>query len=288
MDVNKQSFLIYKSFYEPIKHLNNEDLGKLFRVIFEYNLASDNGGNVNGFDVAPEIKMAFEFFKNQFLLDEVKYAKRVEASRTNGLQGGRPPKNLENLDKPNKPTGLSSNLENLDKPRKADKDNVKDKEKVKDKDKEKDFKNITSGYSDEFEKWWSVWWSKKWRGTGGVKSTAYKYWKLQKGKLTPEKILLAMLNYMKACSKANSYHKDAQGFLNPQNGLVEQFLDYKPQPDVEVDRSVPIAVSFKNQRQVVRASLVSMNKEQAAAYWEEIPESWKQDLKIQELFRLKN
>ena len=60
MDVStRQSFVIYKSFYEPIRHLNDVELGKLFRVIFEYNIANDNGGNVNGFDVAPEIKRAF-------------------------------------------------------------------------------------------------------------------------------------------------------------------------------------------------------------------------------------
>ena len=39
MDVDRQSFIIYKNFYEPIKHLNNTDLGKLFRAIFEYNLS---------------------------------------------------------------------------------------------------------------------------------------------------------------------------------------------------------------------------------------------------------
>ena len=61
MDVSeRQSFVIYKSFYEPIKHLDDTELGKLFRVIFEYNIANDNGEETNGIDVSPQIKMAFE------------------------------------------------------------------------------------------------------------------------------------------------------------------------------------------------------------------------------------
>ena len=98
MDVpDKQSFVIYNNFYEPIKHLSNTDLGKLFRAIFEYQL---NAKKVNGVVVPHEIKTAFEFFKNQFALDDVKWMKRVEASRENGLKGGRPPQ-------PRKPSRLS-------------------------------------------------------------------------------------------------------------------------------------------------------------------------------------
>jgi len=274
MDVDRQSFIIYKNFYEPIKHLNNTDLGKLFRAIFEYNLAEKN---VNGVVVPPEVKIPFEFFRNQFNLDEAKWMKRVNASRENGMKGGRPPQ-------PKEPTRLS---ENQDEPRKGDTvtDTVTGTGTDTENETEKDFKN----YVGDFEKWWSTWLSKKWRGVGGVKSTAYKYWKLQKGKLKPEQIHTAMLNYMNACSKANQYHKDAEGFLNPKNELVQQFLDYTPpKPVAEVDRSVPILTSFKNQRHQVRLNLSGMNKEQAQKYWETLAESWKQDLKIQQMFAEKN
>ena len=97
MDVDRQSFIIYKNFYEPIKHLDDEDLGKLFRAIFEYNLSDKN---INGMVVPLEVKIPFEFFRNQFNLDEAKWLKRVETSRENGLKGGRPPE-------PKEPTGLS-------------------------------------------------------------------------------------------------------------------------------------------------------------------------------------
>eukprot|EP00919_Chromeraceae_sp_WS-2016_P068514 GHVR01162222.1.p1 GENE.GHVR01162222.1~~GHVR01162222.1.p1 ORF type:complete len:304 (+),score=19.24 GHVR01162222.1:270-1181(+) len=151
-------------------------------------------------------------------------------------------------------------------------------------------KDIAYGYSDVFEKWWSVWLSKKWRGTGGVKSNAHKHWKGQCAKLTPEQIQTAMENYMVACSKANSYHKDAEGFLNPANGLVQQYLDYIAPVKVqhmEQERTLPDVKDYTNVRRQVKLGLSQMSKEQTAEYWEEIPKSWKQDDKIQQLFKEK-
>ena len=109
----KQSFLIYKSFYEPIKHLTDEELGKLFRAIYQYQLTGE----------IPEqssILMAFMFFKNQFDLDNVKYDKKVEILRENGKKGGRPKK-------PNESKENHLVFEKAKKP-------VKVKDKVKDKD----------------------------------------------------------------------------------------------------------------------------------------------------------
>lgn len=107
--MNKESFLIYKSFYEPIKFLDDEKLGKLFRAIFEYQI-----NNVECQDM--EIKMAFEFFKNQFRIDDEKYQKIVERNKENGKKGGRPKKNEIS---PKNPMGLK-------KPKKADNVNVND------------------------------------------------------------------------------------------------------------------------------------------------------------------
>lgn len=105
----KESFIIYKSFYEPIKYLNNEQLGKLFRTIFEYQINKTE-------NVDDDIRMAFEFFKNQFRLDDEKYKKIVERNKLNGKKGGRP----KNPEEPKKPTGL---FENPEEPKKADNDN---------------------------------------------------------------------------------------------------------------------------------------------------------------------
>lgn len=115
--MNKESFLIYKSFYEPIKYLSNEQLGRLLRAIFEYQI----NGNL---DIDEDIKMAFEFFKNQFRIDDIKYQKKVEANRENGKKGGRPKKTQNN---PKNPVGKI-------KPKKADNDNDNDNVNVNDND----------------------------------------------------------------------------------------------------------------------------------------------------------
>jgi hypothetical protein len=108
----KESFVLYKAFYEPIKDLSNEDLGQLFRDLFLYQIESIEPCNTS------RTYMPFQFFKNQFRLDEVKYSKVVNRNKTNGLNGGRP----KTQDNPKNPVGFQE-------PKKADKD--KDKELTK-------------------------------------------------------------------------------------------------------------------------------------------------------------
>jgi len=105
----KESFVIYKAFYEPIKDLSNEDLGQLFRDLFLYQIEGTEPTNTS------RTFMAFQFFKNQFRLDDAKYSKVVNRNKTNGLNGGRP----KTQDNPKNPAGF-------DKPKKADKDKEKD------------------------------------------------------------------------------------------------------------------------------------------------------------------
>lgn len=74
--MTKESFLIYKPFYEPIKSLSDEQLGRLFRALFDY--------QINGKDCGEsDILMAYLFFKNQFVLDERKYVEKCEKNRAN-------------------------------------------------------------------------------------------------------------------------------------------------------------------------------------------------------------
>lgn len=79
----KESFIIYCRFYKPISFLSDKQLGKLFRAIFRYNL-----GEV--VEVEDDIRMAFEFFKNQFELDESKYQAKIKRSVEDGRKGGNP------------------------------------------------------------------------------------------------------------------------------------------------------------------------------------------------------
>ncbi len=74
----KNSFIIYNSFYEPLKSLNDEQLGKLFRAIFNYTI---NGEITQDNDIL----IAFMFIKNQLDMDSEKYQdikqKRSEAGK---------------------------------------------------------------------------------------------------------------------------------------------------------------------------------------------------------------
>ena len=130
----RPSFLIYKSFYKPIKNLSNEDKGKLFTAIFEYQTKDFDGSKQV---IEPQIQMAFEFFKNQFELDNKKYEKTVKSRSANGKKGGRPKNsvkdNVQNK-KANENKKTHGFLGNPIKPKKGEKE--KEKEKEKDKEKE--------------------------------------------------------------------------------------------------------------------------------------------------------
>lgn len=116
----KESFLIYKSFYEPISGLSDEDLGRLFRAVFEYQLKGIEPTNTD------RIYIAFQFFKNQFRLDDIKYNKIVERNKSNGHKGGRP-KTEQTQINPNNPVDFYE-------PKKADNENENENEKENDND----------------------------------------------------------------------------------------------------------------------------------------------------------
>jgi hypothetical protein len=99
LSMNKDTFILYKSFYNPIKILSDEDMGKLFRAIMEY--------QIDGTEPATDspIYMPFAFMKNQFRVDREKYDKIIAQNQTNGLKGGRP----KTQNNPTKPNGYSNN-----------------------------------------------------------------------------------------------------------------------------------------------------------------------------------
>ena len=125
MDLKSErpSFLIYKADYDSIKNLSDQNLGKLFRAIFEYH-------NDKELKLEPEVQMALNFLKKQFQLDHIKWVKKVTAQRANGEKGGRP-KSSDGIDsgeeKPNQTHGY---FKNPTKPKKAEKGKGKEKEKV--------------------------------------------------------------------------------------------------------------------------------------------------------------
>ena len=74
----KDSFILYNSFYEPIKSLSDEQLGRLFRAIFNYTIKGE-------ITQEESIKIAFMFIKNQLDMDITKWKetkkKRSEAGK---------------------------------------------------------------------------------------------------------------------------------------------------------------------------------------------------------------
>lgn len=113
----KDSFIIYSSFYKPISRLSDKQLGRLFRAIFNYNL-----GEV--VSVEEDISMAFEFFKNQFEIDESKRQAKIMRDIENGRKGGNP-----NLRKNNQ--GLTKDNPGLTQTRLNENDNENDNEDKK-------------------------------------------------------------------------------------------------------------------------------------------------------------
>ena len=67
----RESFILYTKFYTAIRTLSDEQLGRLFRAIFEY----ETDGTEN---TQPDIGMAFAFIKNQLDLNNKKYQKTCE------------------------------------------------------------------------------------------------------------------------------------------------------------------------------------------------------------------
>lgn len=187
--MTKESFLIYKSFYEPIKALSDEQIGRLFRSLFDY--------QINNIDCREsDILMAFLFFKNQFVLDERKYEKIVERNRNNGSKGGRP-KNPDN------PMGSKK----ADKEKEKGNDNEKEKEKIEEIYNSYPTRCVVGG-----------------RSTGKSAKTKDKIKTLLKT-TSSDKLVDTIKWYVEDCKKTNTYMMNFSTFLN---NIPEIPDEYKP------------------------------------------------------------
>lgn len=133
----KDSFILYNSFYEPIKSLKNEQLGKLLRAIFDYTI---NGVITQDNDII----VAFMFIKNQIDLDTKKWeeekAKKSEAGKK-GMQNRWHNKNNSVITKDNKDNNVINAITNI-----TDNVNVNENVNVNDND-----TTITSSVYDYLE-----------------------------------------------------------------------------------------------------------------------------------------
>lgn len=100
----KDSIIFYFSHYNIIKKLNNEQLGRLFRALFEKQLG-------NEVVLENDIEMAFDFINNQLLVDNEKY-NQIALKRSMAGQRGGAPKGNKNACKNNQTSKTSKNKQN--------------------------------------------------------------------------------------------------------------------------------------------------------------------------------
>lgn len=118
----KDSIIFYFSHYNIIKKLNNEQLGRLFRALFEKQLG-------NEVVLENDIEMAFDFINNQLLVDNEKY-NQITLKRSMAGQRGGAPKGNKNACKNNQSSKTSKNKQN----KLNENENANDNENVNDND----------------------------------------------------------------------------------------------------------------------------------------------------------
>jgi len=78
----KPSFILHKDSLCVLEDLTNEQRGELFYAIYCYQIGKE-------LELSSIIKIAFSQFKNQFVRDEEKFKKTVEARKQAGTKGGK-------------------------------------------------------------------------------------------------------------------------------------------------------------------------------------------------------
>lgn len=88
----KRSFVLHYDLEQQTSLLSDEQLGKLLRAIFSYEIR----GECPDFEGDQMLLMCFQFVKTALEINREKYIERCEKNAENGKKGGRPP----NKDKP--------------------------------------------------------------------------------------------------------------------------------------------------------------------------------------------
>ncbi len=122
MELKKKSFILHVDSLDVLSDLSDEQSGKLFKAM----LAFHKGEEI---ELDPLTKMAFSFFKNQFIRDNEKYIKTCEARAQAGSKGGKQKQhNLANASKSKQKVAKVADSDNeSDSDSDSKKDNKKDK-----------------------------------------------------------------------------------------------------------------------------------------------------------------
>jgi hypothetical protein len=98
----KKSFVLYTDNWVTLKHLSNEQLGELMRMLFEYQIEGNTPEPSN------PLFIAFGFIRSAMDRDLEKWNERAERARVNGLKGGRPKENQYGLEETQKTQSVNS------------------------------------------------------------------------------------------------------------------------------------------------------------------------------------
>ncbi len=202
-----KSFIIHKDSLSILDQLTDEQAGKLFKAINQYQKTGEIG------DVDQLIKIAINPFINQFSRDEIKYKTIIERNKINGLKGGRP-KNPEN------PVGYLETQKKQTKPKKAYSKSDSDS------DSKSDNKNeIINNFDNQFESFWESY-KPIHTGKGNKEKSKQLFLKALKTN-SLESINQGLDAYMKHCQAKNSYTKSVEVWLRNEcwndeySGIVE-------------------------------------------------------------------
>lgn len=93
MELKKKSFILHVDNLNVIEDMTDEQAGKLLKAMNAFHKGEE-------IELDPLTKMAFSFFKNQFIRDNEKYIKTCEARVNAGSKGGKQKKqNIANASK---------------------------------------------------------------------------------------------------------------------------------------------------------------------------------------------
>ena len=135
--IDKQGFMVYRTWSPIVKSISDEAAGKLFKACMRHQ---------DGEDVViddPVLNGVFQMMTRAFDIDAKKYAERCEKNAENGKKGGRPPKSKEPDQEPIEDTKNRTEPKITERffaePKKADKE--KENEKDNDNENENDNEN---------------------------------------------------------------------------------------------------------------------------------------------------
>ena len=85
----RKSFILYIDSFEVLQHLSDEQLGKLTRLLFKYQIDGSTP------EVNDPLFFPFGFIRATMDRDNEKWEQRADRARTNGTKGGRPKENQD-------------------------------------------------------------------------------------------------------------------------------------------------------------------------------------------------